>query len=66
MDANEMRGERATLDLYKKATCCFEQILEATTYKAAVVRLKYLSSHKQFKSDEQNIRSAAEKVRTNL
>ena len=37
-DSNEMRREKATRKLDKNATCCFEQILEATLYKTAAVR----------------------------
>ena len=32
-----MHGEKARWELHKNATCCFEQILEAASYKTAVV-----------------------------
>ena len=43
IDANKMHWEKAWWELYKNATCCFEQILEARLHKTAAVRL--LTSH---------------------
>ena len=39
VDTNKMHGEKAWWELHKNATCCLEQILEATAYKTAAVRL---------------------------
>ena len=38
MDANKMAWEKAWRQLRKNAASNFEQVLEATTYKAATVR----------------------------
>ena len=37
MDTNKTHGEKARWKLQKNATCCFEQILEATPHKIAAV-----------------------------
>ena len=33
LDSNEMLGEKARLEVHKDAASCFEQILEASSYK---------------------------------
>ena len=43
LDANETHGEKVRWELHKNAKFYFEQILEATLYKTAVVGL--LTSH---------------------
>ena len=65
VDANENNGEKARWDLYKNVTCCFEQMLEATTNKIAVVRLhiSHLTNYpNKTKKDKQG---TAGKVRRN-
>ena len=43
MDANLTQGEKATWELLKNASYCFEQMLEATPHKTAAVQP--LNSH---------------------
>ena len=38
VDANKTLREKAKWELRKNATCCFEQILEATAHKTATVQ----------------------------
>ena len=38
MDADQVYGEKAWRQLHKKAVNCNEQVLEAASHKAAVVR----------------------------
>ena len=47
MDTNKIHREKARWKLHKNATCCFEQILEATLDKTAVVRptTSHLTNH---------------------
>ena len=44
---NEMPGEKARLEIYKGAACCFEQILGTALYKTAVVwpLISHLTNH---------------------
>ena len=37
IDANKTHGEKDRRKLHKNATCCFEQILEATSYKTVAI-----------------------------
>ena len=52
MDFNEALGEKARWELYKDATCDFEQILEAAHHKTAAVRP--LTSHLTSKLSKTN------------
>ena len=47
MDADETHGDKDNWKLHKNAMCCFEQILEATPHKTAVVRspISHLRNH---------------------
>ena len=47
LDSNKMLEEKARWELPKDAACCFEQILEMTIYKTAVVRplTSYLTNY---------------------
>ena len=47
LQSNEILGEKARWELYKNATCCFKQILEVATHKAAAVRpfISHLINH---------------------
>ena len=47
LDFKEMSGEKARCALHKDATCCFEQILEAASYKTATVQplTSHLTNH---------------------
>ena len=39
MEVNESFGEKARWEIYKDTACCFEQNLEAASYKPFAVRL---------------------------
>ena len=38
LDSNEIHGEKTNSKLHKDTSCCFEQILEAASYKTAAVQ----------------------------
>ena len=59
---HKMPGEKARWELYKKAVC-FEQILEAASYKIAVVWP--LTFHCTSHQDERDILGTAGEVRKN-
>ena len=47
LDAHEILGEKARWELHKNPACNFEQILEATPHKKAVVQplISHLTNH---------------------
>ena len=62
MDAHKTYGEKAWQQFYKNAVRCIEQVLEATTYKAAAVRPPTIYHKKLSKLDEPDKRNKDEHI----
>ena len=65
MDSKETHREKATWELYKDATYCFEQILESRNLQNNRWTVTYLPSHKSSKLDDQDLQITAGEAKMN-